>query len=245
MKRFFNTAAAAAVLALVALPAAAQSTDQAGSKPGGSTAGTTSQTGTSTDAPKAGSTAKAGSDKTFGTKAAEGGLAEVELGRLATQKASNDDVKKFGQMMVDDHTKANDQLKPLLQQKSMTAPETLEGKDKAVYDRLSKLSGDAFDRAYMRHMVEDHEKDVKLFKREAASGSDQELKQFASSTLPTLEKHLQDARQIHERMGGSAATSGTKKRPTTGTTGTEGTSHRPSTGDSSGSGANPPTPPRR
>jgi putative membrane protein len=152
---------------------------------------------------------KQSADSGFAKEAAEGGLAEVQLGKLATEKASNGDVKKFGQMMVDDHSKANDQLSQIAQSKHLTVPQKISSKDQATYDRLSGLTGDAFDRAYIRLMVEDHKKDVQEFKKQSTSGADPELKQFASTTLPTLEKHLQDAQSIATRLGQTAATSGT------------------------------------
>ena len=137
----------------------------------------------------------------FVKKAAQGGMAEVELGKLATEKASSDDVKQFGQKMVDDHSKANDQLKQLASQKSMDVPSDLAPKDKAEVDRLSKLSGPAFDRAYMKHMVMDHTKDATEFKKEATSGSDQDIKGFASNTLTTIQDHLKMAKDINAKLG--------------------------------------------
>src|SRR5579864_3651439 len=108
-------------------------------------------------------------DKTFIKKAAEGGLAEVELGKLATEKASNEEVKKFGQRMVDDHSKANDQLKDVAAQKHIDLPTEPSARDKATKARLEKLSGEEFDRAYMRDMVKDHKADVAEFARESQS----------------------------------------------------------------------------
>jgi putative membrane protein len=143
---------------------------------------------------------KGGADATFVKNAAQGGMAEVELGKLATEKASSDDVKQFGQKMVDDHSKANDQLKQIASQKSMEVPSDLSAKDKATKDRLSKLSGPAFDRAYMKHMVTDHTKDVAEFKKQANTGSDSDIKGFASSTLPTLEDHLKMAKDINAKV---------------------------------------------
>ena len=97
-----------------------------------------------------GSAATASSqDRTFIMEAAAGGMAEVELGRLASQKASRSEVKEFGQMMVDDHTKANNQLMKIAQEKGLAAPHALKPQDKATKDQLSKLSGEAFDRAYI------------------------------------------------------------------------------------------------
>jgi len=147
-------------------------------------------------------------DHTFVTKAAEGGMAEVKLGQLAADKATSDDVKKFGQRMVTDHGKANDELKSLAQQKSITLPSDLNAKDKATYDRFSKLSGAAFDRAYMQHMLADHRTDVNEFKKESTSGKDPDVKAWAGKTLPTLEEHLKLAQDANKAVG----TSGTKEK---------------------------------
>lgn len=138
----------------------------------------------------------AASDKTFVKKAAEGGLAEVELGQLATQKASSEEVKKFGQRMVDDHSKANDQLKQVAAQQQIDLPTEPSAKDKATKARLEKLSGEKFDHAYMSDMVKDHRKDVGEFAHEAKMGKDPAIKSFAESTLPTLREHLKEAEKI-------------------------------------------------
>ena len=136
-------------------------------------------------------------DQHFLKKAAQGGEAEVELGKLATEKASSDEVKKFGQRMVDDHSKANDQLKQLAGSKGVDLPNDLDAKDKAAKARLSKLSGEQFDKAYMSDMVQDHTKDVSEFKRESNAAKDPDVKSFASQTLPTLQDHLKEARSIN------------------------------------------------
>jgi putative membrane protein len=159
-----------------------------------------------------------GTDNAFVLEAATGGLAEVELGRLATQKAQNNDVKQFGQRMVDDHSRANDQLKPIAEQRHVTVPTVLSGKEKALYDRLAKLSGEAFDRAYMRAMVDDHKEDVAAFRHESTNGKDPDVKQFASQTLPTLEDHLKMA----QTTANAASTAGHGKTSATGTSGTAG-----------------------
>jgi putative membrane protein len=135
-------------------------------------------------------------DKKFVMAAADGGMAEVELGQLAVEKGSSDDVKKFGQRMVDDHSKANDQLKQLAASKGVDLPQDVSAKDKATKARLSKLSGDQFDKAYMADMVQDHKKDVADFKKESQSGKDTDIKNFASQTLPTLQDHLKQAQSI-------------------------------------------------
>ena len=155
--------------------------------------------------------AKAAGDQKFVMEAAKGGMAEVELGKLAADKASSSDVKKFGQRMVDDHGKANDELKTLAQNKNITLPTAVDAQDKATIDRLSKLSGDAFDRAYMQAMLKDHRKDVSEFRAESKSGKDPDVKAWASKTLPTLEEHLKMAQDANKAVG----TSGTAaKKPT-------------------------------
>jgi putative membrane protein len=136
------------------------------------------------------------SDRMFIRKAAEGGLAEVQLGQLATEKADSPEVKQFGQRMVDDHSKANDQLKQVASQKGVNVPDKLNAKDAATKARLEKLSGKAFDRAYMRDMVTDHTKDVSEFRMESKNAKDPDVKSFASQTLPTLEDHLKEAKKI-------------------------------------------------
>jgi putative membrane protein len=139
-------------------------------------------------------------DQTFVTKAAQGGMAEVKLGTLATQKAASADVKAFGQQMVDDHSKANDELKQLASTKGITLPTDIDAKDQATYDRLSKLSGAEFDRAYMRDMVSDHRKDVSEFRHESQNGADSDVKAWAGKTLPTLEHHLQMAESTDAKV---------------------------------------------
>jgi putative membrane protein len=130
-------------------------------------------------------------------------MAEVELGQLAADKAANPDVKEFAQRMVKDHSQANDQLKQIAMQKGVTLPTSPSKKNQATKDRLSKLSGDAFDKAYMADMVKDHKKDVAAFQRESSSGQDPDVKQFASQTLPTLQDHLKQAETVTPKLGGS------------------------------------------
>ena len=129
-----------------------------------------------------------------------GGMAEVELGNLAQQNAQNDDVKQFGARMVQDHTAANQQLMPILAAKDFTVPQQLDEKHRRTLDRLSKMRGAEFDRAYMRDMVQDHEKDVKKFRQEAQHGNDPDLKGFAQQTLPVLEQHLKMAHDTSKSL---------------------------------------------
>jgi putative membrane protein len=184
----------ATVAGLMSLGAVAQSSDK------------TSSQGSQSASSSAGSSQLSAADQNFVKKAAQGGMAEVELGKLATQKASSDDVKKFGQRMVDDHSKANDQLKQIAGNKGVSLPTDLDAKDQALKDRLSKLDGEQFDRAYMKNMVHDHTKDVSEFRKESTSAKDSDLKSFASQTLPTLEDHLKQAKSIAPKENKQAMT---------------------------------------
>ncbi|MGA8025558.1 MAG: DUF4142 domain-containing protein [Bryobacteraceae bacterium] len=140
-------------------------------------------------------------DTMFAMKAAQGGMAEVKLGQLAADKAANPDVKAFGQQMADDHGKANDDLKSTAGKENMTLPSGVNAKQQAMYDKLSKLSGSAFDRAYVNDMIKDHEGDVKEFQKEANSGKDEQIKAFASRTLPVIQGHLEKIKSIQAKMG--------------------------------------------
>ncbi len=144
-------------------------------------------------------------DTTFAMKAAQGGMAEVKMGKLAADKATNADVKAFGQQMVDDHTKANDDLKSVAEKKGMTLPSDIDAHDQAIYNKLEKLSGAAFDRAYVRDMVKDHQEDVKEFQKEASNGKDDDIKGFASRTLPVLQGHLDKIKSIEANMHSGSA----------------------------------------
>ncbi|HXZ80624.1 MAG TPA: DUF4142 domain-containing protein [Terriglobales bacterium] len=139
------------------------------------------------------------SDKSFLKDAAEGGLAEVELGQLASQKASSPEVKKFAERMVKDHTKANDELKQIAAQKGVDLPDKPGVTDRMTKARLSRLDGEKFDKAYMDDMVKDHKKDVDDFQKESAKGQDPDVKNFAAKTLPTLQEHLNEAQRIQPK----------------------------------------------
>jgi putative membrane protein len=149
------------------------------------------------------------SDHKFIKDAAQGGEAEVELGQLAQQKAQSPDVKAFGQRMVDDHTKANDELKQVASQKGVTLPSHPDAKDQAEKARLEKMSGAQFDKAYMNYMVADHKKDVADFQKAASHASDPDVKNFAQTTLATLQSHLQQAESIAPKQSAAAAKAST------------------------------------
>ena len=167
--------------------------------PSASTSSSMSKTTKTTTTTTTTSKLSAGDTK-FMRGAATGGMEEVELGKLAVQKASSPDVKSFGQHMVDDHSKANDQLKQLAAQKGVTLPAAMSNQQKHDVSKLAKLSGAAFDSTYVSMMVQDHKKDVAEFQKESKSGKDSDLKSWASSTLPTLEDHLKMIEGIHSTM---------------------------------------------
>lgn len=153
------------------------------------------------------------SDAQFAMKAAQGNMAEVALGQLATQKSQNDDVKKFGQRMVDDHQKAQQDLEGVASKANFALPKTVNAQQKAEQQRLEKLSGAAFDRAYMQMMVKDHTKDVAEFQKEANNtAANADLRDFAKRTYPTLDDHLTNAKAVNDSLNKTGAN--TKKSPT-------------------------------
>lgn len=158
------------------------------------------------NANSAASTTPSSGDRDFMMKAAIGGMEEVELGRLATQKAASTDVKQFGQHMVDDHSKGNTELMGLAARKTVSLPTALDKQHQDDVDKLSKLSGAAFDREYMEMMVKDHVEDVAEFEREAASGADPDVKQWAARTVPTLRQHLQMSQETAGKVGAAGGT---------------------------------------
>jgi putative membrane protein len=139
-------------------------------------------------------------DHKFAMEAAMGGMMEVELGRVAASKGASDEVRQFGQRMVDDHTKANAELMQLASSKGWTLPTAVDPKHQAEMQKLSAMSGEAFDRAYVKMMVKDHKKDVGEFQKQAARGADPDLKAFASGALPTLQEHLQMIQRISDKV---------------------------------------------
>jgi putative membrane protein len=148
--------------------------------------------GTSSDASPA--------DKEFVSNAGMAGLAEVQMGNVALQKAQHADVKAFAQRMVTDHTKSNEELQQLTATKGLTLPAELAGEHKAGLDHLNTLSGSAFDKAYMEHMVADHGKAVTLFENASNTAQDADIKAFASKTLPVLREHAKLAGEVASKV---------------------------------------------
>jgi putative membrane protein len=139
-------------------------------------------------------------DTHFARAAAQGGLAEIQLGRLAGDRGSNEAVKAFGERMVVQHGAAGDQLKAAVQNQNITLPTALSSHDQQLYDRLSKLSGSAFDRAYADAMVDDHQKDLNDFQNEANNGKNDTIRAFAAQTIQMIQEHLNQAREIQKAV---------------------------------------------
>ncbi len=134
----------------------------------------------------------------FAVKAADGGMMEVTLGKLAEQKSANTKIKDFGSMMVKDHTSANDNLKEIATQKNISLPSSITQDDQKHIDDLSKENEKDFDKDYVDMMVKDHKDDIDLFEDAAKNSSDSAFKNFAAKTLPTLYKHLGAAKAIQK-----------------------------------------------
>ena len=166
-------------------------------------------------------------DHKFVMEAAMGGLMEVELGRVAAQNGASDAVKQFGQRMVDDHSKVNTELMTLATSKGMTLPAALDDKHQAAVTKLSAMSGADFDRAYVKMMVKDHEKDVKEFEKQSTRASDADLKAFAAKNLPGLQEHLQMARSLPGAERGSGSNSNSSNRNRNNNGNNNGNSNRP------------------
>ena len=141
-----------------------------------------------------------GGDLAFMNDAAPGGMAEVDLGRLAVKRAVRPEVRRFARQMIKDHTKAGEKLAALAQQKKVKLPPAILPQAKQTREKLAKLSGNEFDRAYVKAMVEVHVKDVTAFEAVAKNATDADVKAFATATAPTLRHHLQMIQAIAKDM---------------------------------------------
>jgi putative membrane protein len=138
--------------------------------------------------------------KDFTADAATGGMMEVELGKLAEQKATSQAVKDFGKMMVEDHSKINDTLKSIASKKNIDLPAAITDDQRKDVDKLSKKSGSDFDKAYVDMMVDDHQKDIDAFKKAEGDVTDNDIKNFITNSLPVLQKHLDAIKAIKAKM---------------------------------------------
>lgn len=152
-------------------------------------------------APLIANAADSNPDATFYKKAAEAGIAEVDAANLAESKSSSQPVKDFAAMMVTDHTAANDKLKALAATKNISLPTSASVMQISKKAELDVLSGDTFDKAYIKSQVKAHHQAVYLFKKESTSGQDADAKAFATATLPTLQAHLKKIKSIAADAG--------------------------------------------
>ena len=150
------------------------------------------------------SSAFAQADQKFIKEAIEGNLAEVQMGQLAQKNGASQGVKDFGQMLATDHSQANTKATSVANSLNVTPPTEPNAKQKKDYDKMSKLNGAAFDKAFAVHMVADHEKDIAAYHKETKS-KNQTVARYASETLPTLQKHLETAQSLRKGSGKSAA----------------------------------------
>jgi len=164
---------------------------------------TTATTATETSATATTSTAAAlnDKDKDFVTSAARGGTAEVTLAQDGVTHAANADVKSFAQKLVDDHTKANQELMQFASTRGVTTAGELEAKMKQTKERLMKLTGKSFDQAFLKQMVDDHTSTIKMFEDESKIAADPDLKSWVNKTLPTLREHLKMAKDLQAKVG--------------------------------------------
>ena len=155
---------------------------------------------TSSSAASSSSSPSSNPDQEFVTKAAQGNSAEVELGKIVAAKSKDPNVKQFAQMMVKDHTTALNELQELAQTKNLNFNDDLPDDAKSLQQKLSSDTGKQLDKDYMDGMVEDHQKDVQEFTDKSQNAKDPDVKQWASKTLPTLQKHLEKAQQIDAKL---------------------------------------------
>jgi putative membrane protein len=195
----FRSIAALGLMLLALIACSRESTD---GLPATETTGTaqspstTTMTATTTGATGGTSTTVVPADGEWVVQAGTAGLAEVQMGNLALQKAQSADVKSYAQRMVTDHSKGNEELQQIVTAKGLTLPAQLDGEHQAGLDHLAGLSGAEFDKAYMQHMVSDHQKAVTLFQNGSASAQDPDIKAYATKTLPILQEHLKLAQEV-------------------------------------------------
>jgi putative membrane protein len=138
-------------------------------------------------------------DVYFIQKAADGGMLELALGQMALKKGESQKIKEFAKMMIDDHTKVNDELMALAKKKKLELPKALSNTKKLMSDSLSSESGNRFDMLYMNMMLASHEETIGLFQDEATGGKDVDLKQWAKGKIPALKHHLEMAKKLFDQ----------------------------------------------
>jgi putative membrane protein len=200
------------LLAVSALAVSVGCTQQRGSEKASETGDTSRQTGTAEDRGGAAATAPADQkaiadtskltqdDRQFVKEAAQGGMLEVQLGQLALEKSKNDEVKQLAQRIIDDHQQANQRLQNIASAKQIDSPTQLDRQHQEQISKLQNLSGPRFDKAYVQGLVQDHTKDIAEFRSHSNSTQDAALKDFTTSTLPTLEQHLQQSKEVSAKL---------------------------------------------
>lgn len=237
--------------------------------PAGSTTGTTtgSTAGTTGTAPSGASSSAGGSattsgpasgemgasrktlsssDRNFIKEAAEDGMYEVAIARVAAEKAADPEVKSYASKLVDDHTKSNDQLRQIAESRNVTLPASLPAAKQRNVDRLSSAAGSDFDRQFLRMIgVKEHKEDIAEFERASRRARDAEIREFAKSALPTLREHMSTAQRLTANVGkktGETGTTTTPQQQPQGYTGPESSPPPGSTGGSPGDMGSPATP---
>ena len=153
---------------------------------------------------------KKNSDSKFMMMAATSDMNEIGLSQQALSKSTNEEVKKLAQMMIDDHTKSSEELKPIAASKGVVLPAEMDSKHKSAMEKMTSMSGMEFDTAYVKMMVKDHEKAVALYQKETDGGKDAEAKTFAAKTLPVVQMHLDMSRKLMSSMSGGKQTDNNK-----------------------------------
>lgn len=151
---------------------------------------------------------KSSTDATFMKKLAQGDLAEVDAGRLASERATNPGVKEFGEHMVKDHSKNSSELDALAKEHGVEVPSTIDKEHAAAKSKLDSATGASFDSEYIKAQVRDHEKTVQLLRHEIQDGQDPAVKEFAQKTLPVVEHHLSMAKDLEAKLPNPVAERG-------------------------------------
>jgi len=185
---------------MIALAAYALQACNSGKNSGSGADSSSTKTDTTTKTTTATTTTVDSSSVKFANKAGMGGMAEIQLSKLAQQKSTNKKIKDFADMMVTDHTKAADTLSAIAKAKNITLPASLDADHQKKYDDLSKMSGADFDKGYVKIMVSDHQDAVNLFQDEAKNGTDPQLKAFAGKVEPIIQMHLDAINKINSGM---------------------------------------------
>jgi len=185
---------------MIALAAYALQACNGGKNSGSGADSSSTKTDTTTKTTTASTTTGDSSSVKFANKAGMGGMAEIQLSKLAQQKSTNKKIKDFADMMVTDHTKAADTLSAIAKAKNITLPASLDADHQKKYDDLSKMSGADFDKGYVKIMVSDHQDAVNLFQDEAKNGTDPQLKAFAGKVEPIIQMHLDAINKINSGM---------------------------------------------